>query len=164
MPINPPSDTWSVLKVGGTWVSRRHRWDTIGRLAKQRADESGARVLVVVSALSGVTNELQAIAEGAHGRVARISALVERHEAFARELDLDPGQVIGERLAALHALGDDARAASRPLDWQADVLGRGELLSSTLGRSEEHTSQLTSLERNQCGTSGVTTHSDNHRR
>src|SRR3546814_6285146 len=69
MPINPPSDTWIVLKFGGTSVSRRHRWDTIGRLAKQRADENGARVLVVVSALSGVTNELQAIAEGAHDRV-----------------------------------------------------------------------------------------------
>src|SRR3546814_557482 len=142
MPINPPSDTWIVLKFGGTSVSRRHRWDTIGRLAKQRADESGARVLVVVSALSGVTNELQAIAEGAHDRVARISALVERHEAFARELDLDPGQVIGERLATLRALGDDARAASHPLDWQADVLGQGELLSSTLGAAYLHAQGL----------------------
>src|SRR3546814_19376884 len=80
--------------------------------------------------------------EGAHDRVARISALVERHEAFARELDLDPGQVIGERLAALHALGDDARAASRPLDWQADVLGQCALLSSTLGASYLHAHTL----------------------
>src|SRR3546814_13734118 len=148
MPINPPSDTWIVLKFGGTSVSRRHRWDTIGRLAKQRADENGARVLVVVSALSGVTNELQAIAEGAHDRVARISALVERHEAFARELDLDPGQVIGERLAALRALGADARAASHPLDWQADVLGQGELLSSPLGAADLH---ATGLDVGRCG-------------
>src|SRR3546814_12216042 len=138
MPSNPPCDNWIVLKVGGTSVSGRHRWDTIGRLAKQRADESGARVLVVVSARSGVTNELQAIAEGAHDRVARISALVERHEAFARELDLDPAAILGERLAALRALGDDARAASHPLDWQADVLGQGEPLSSTPGAAHTH--------------------------
>src|SRR3546814_13878320 len=103
MPINPPSDTWIVLKFGGTSVSRRHRWDTIGRLAKQRADESGPRLLVVVSALSGVTNELQAIPEGAHDRVARISTLVEPHDAFARELDLAPAALLGERLPALPA-------------------------------------------------------------
>ena len=133
MPINSPSDSWIVLKFGGTSVSRRHRWDTIGRLAEQRADDNRSRVLVVVSALSGVTNELQAIAEGAPDRDARIAALVERHEAFARELDLDPDLVIGERLAALRALGTDPRAAGRALDWQADVLGHGELLSSALG-------------------------------
>ena len=49
------------------------------------------------------------------------------------ELGLDAGAVLGERLAALRGLLDDPRAASRPLDWQADVLGQGELLSSTLG-------------------------------
>ena len=55
---------WVVLKFGGTSVSRRNRWDTIGRLASKRMAEDGARVLVVVSALSGVTNELQAISNG----------------------------------------------------------------------------------------------------
>jgi diaminopimelate decarboxylase/aspartate kinase len=128
---------WVVLKFGGTSVSRRHRWDTIGRLAKKRAEEEGARVLVVVSALSGVTNELQAISNGdaADGRdiETRIDALVERHRAFCVELDLDPDGVLGARLAALRALGADPRAASRTLDWQAEVLAQGELLSSTLG-------------------------------
>lgn len=123
---------WIVLKFGGTSVSRRHRWDTIGRLASQRADDDGARVLVVVSALSGVTNALQAIADGREV-AARIDALVERHHAFCTELDLDPDAVLGERLSLLRALGDDPRAASRRLDWQAEVLAQGELLSSTLG-------------------------------
>ena len=41
------SDRWIVLKFGGTSVSRRHRWDTIGRLAKRRAEENDARILVV---------------------------------------------------------------------------------------------------------------------
>ena len=60
----PLPDRWLVLKFGGTSVSRRERWDTIGRLARERADMADARVLVVVSALSGVTNELQAICDG----------------------------------------------------------------------------------------------------
>lgn len=126
------ANRWVVLKFGGTSVSRRNRWDTIGTLAAKRMAEDGTRVLVVVSALSGVTNELQAIANG-DGIDARIAALVERHRAFCTELGLDADAVLGERLAALHALATDARAATRTLAWQAEVLAQGELLSSTLG-------------------------------
>ncbi len=126
------ADAWVVLKFGGTSVSRRHRWDTIGGLAQQRAADGATRVLVVVSALSGVTNELTGIADGREVD-ARIEALIERHRAFCAELDLDADQVLGERLTILRALGSDPRAAQRSLDWQADVLAQGELLSSTLG-------------------------------
>lgn len=132
MPASTSVDRWIVLKFGGTSVSRRHRWDTIGKLANKRAEETGARVLVVVSALSGVTNELTAIADGAADSRERVQALVRRHQEFLAELELG-AQVLDERLAALQALLDDPRAAARPLDWQAEVLGQGELLSSTLG-------------------------------
>jgi diaminopimelate decarboxylase/aspartate kinase len=129
-----PGARWTVLKFGGTSVSQRHRWDTIGRIARARADAApGARVVVVVSALSGVTNALQAIADGRTSAGEGMAALEARHRAFAGDLGLDPEAVIGERLAALRALADDARATTRPLDWQAEVLGQGELLSSTLG-------------------------------
>jgi diaminopimelate decarboxylase/aspartate kinase len=135
------ANRWVVLKFGGTSVSRRNRWDTIGRLAGKRMADDGVRVLVVVSALSGVTNELQAIANG-DDVDARIAALVERHRSFCGELGLDADHVLGERLAVLQALARDARAAARPLDWQAEVLAQGELLSSTLGaaylRSQGH--------------------------
>ena len=126
-------DQWIVLKFGGTSVSRRHRWDTIGRLALARAETEDARVLVVVSALSGVTNVLQAMADGSSEPGPQIDALVERHRAFAIELDLDPEATLAERIRVLRALGNDARAAERTLDWQAELLAQGELLSSTLG-------------------------------
>jgi len=116
MSASPLVDRWIVLKFGGTSVSRRHRWDTIGRIASKHMAEEGVRVLVVVSALSGVTNELQAIADGAIDREARIDALVERHRAFCAELELDPAQVLGERLSALRALASGAHADARPLD------------------------------------------------
>ncbi len=125
-------DRWIVLKFGGTSVSRRHRWDTIGKLAKKRAEETGSRVLVVVSALSGVTNELTAIADGAADSRERMAALVERHEAFLDELELGR-DVLATHLGTLQALLDDPRAQARPLDWQAEVLGHGELLSSSIG-------------------------------
>ncbi len=133
MPSPSTGTPWVVLKFGGTSVSQRHRWDTIGQLAHKRAAECDGRVLVVVSALSGVTNELTAIAAGATDAATRLDALVARHRAFVQELDLDPDAVLGERLAALRGLLDDARASTRPLDWQAEVLAQGELLSSTLG-------------------------------
>lgn len=123
---------WIVLKFGGTSVSQRHRWDTIGRLARQRAEEEGARVLVVVSALTGVTNALQAIADGADA-ASGMATLESRHRAFTAELELDADLVLGPRLDALRALAADPRAAARPLDWQAEVLAQGELLTSTLG-------------------------------
>ena len=135
---NAASGGWIVLKFGGTSVSRRHRWDTIGKLAKQRAEQTGGRVLVVVSALSGVTNELTAIADGAADSAQRVAALEARHREFLAELELDADAVLGERLAALHGLLADPRAAARPLDWQAEVLGQGELLSSTLGAAYLH--------------------------
>jgi diaminopimelate decarboxylase/aspartate kinase len=129
------STRWVVLKFGGTSVSRRTRWDTIGRLAAKRVQDESARVLVVVSALSGVTNELQAIANAGRGAAsdARVEALVERHRAFCAELGLDADAVLSERLDALRALAVDPRATHRGLDWQAELLAQGELLSSTLG-------------------------------
>ena len=130
MSYSPAAAPWVVLKFGGTSVSRRSRWDNIGRIASGRAQD--ARVLVVVSALSGVTNELQGVASG-DDIGGRIAALEARHRAFAVELELDAEAVLGERLATLRALGEDPRAASRDLAWQAEVLAQGELLSSTLG-------------------------------
>ncbi len=136
--VDPRIDrAWIVLKFGGTSVSRRHRWDTIGRLADQRAKDNDARVLVVVSALSGVTNVLQSVADGnvANGKEidTQIAALIERHRMFCADLDLDADAALGERFAALRALGNDSRTTTRSLDWQADVLAQGELLSSTIG-------------------------------
>ncbi|HHW4681532.1 MAG TPA: amino acid kinase family protein, partial [Xylella taiwanensis] len=133
MLASPTADRWIVLKFGGTSVSRRHRWDTIAMLVKKRVEEHGARVLIVVSALSGVTNELTAIAEGVVDSAQRVAALEQRHRDFLSELGLDAEAVLGTRFTILWDLLDDARAVTRSLDWQAELLGQGELLSSTLG-------------------------------
>jgi diaminopimelate decarboxylase/aspartate kinase len=129
------ADDWIVLKFGGTSVSRRHRWDIIGRLMRERAEGEQARVLVVVSALSGVTNELQAIVDQRHDADAvalRVEALVQRHLSFCAELQVEPS-LLDARLAELRALAVDPRRAGDGLGWAAEILAQGELLSSTLG-------------------------------
>ncbi|HEV2607574.1 MAG TPA: bifunctional aspartate kinase/diaminopimelate decarboxylase, partial [Xanthomonadaceae bacterium] len=134
--IDKNAPRWVVLKFGGTSVSERTRWDTIGALMRERAERDGVRVLAVVSALSGITNALQGVID-AHADnaacIGRIDAIAQRHREFARTLDLDADTVLDERLRALRGLIDDERRIGARLDWQAELLAQGELLSSTLG-------------------------------
>lgn len=126
---------WVVMKFGGTSVSSRVRWDTIGDLVAKRKSE-GFRVLVVVSAVSGVTNALVALSEtGAdvQARQAQAGTLEQRHRDFAAALGLDAEAVVGDLIAMLRALAVDPRASVAALDWQAEVLSLGELFSSRLG-------------------------------
>jgi diaminopimelate decarboxylase/aspartate kinase len=125
---------WIVLKFGGTSVSRRHRWENIGRLMRER-QQQGVGVVTVVSALSGVTDALKALIS-LHGDPAAMAAageaLIERHLAFARDLDVAP-EVLSHRVAELRRLVGDVRAAAGGHAWQAEVQAQGELWSSTLG-------------------------------
>jgi diaminopimelate decarboxylase/aspartate kinase len=131
---------WVVLKFGGTSVSQRTRWNQIGARLRERRTE-GAQVLVVVSALSGVTNALTSMAAAgkpAPTRIAEAEALATRHRDFAANLELDAETVIGDLLQRLLTLADDPRAAhegAAQLAWQAEVFGMGELLSSRLGQA-----------------------------
>ncbi|MGH8191725.1 MAG: hypothetical protein ACREP2_09795, partial [Rhodanobacteraceae bacterium] len=152
---------WVVLKFGGTSVATVERWRTILRLAVTRRDE-GMRVLVVVSALSGVTDALKALCACAAGeRSARMAELRERHRALASSMQLAQVEGMERWLGSLQSLlfplpsggggasapgeGErqrlrDAGGITRRLSrresgfaWQASVQAYGELLSSALG-------------------------------
>ena len=132
----PATAGWVVVKFGGTSVSTRPRWDTIARIAADWRGK-GKRVVVVVSALSGITDKLKAIAECGADAARRRSVrdeIVRRHEAMADELGLEHTPLL-PWLAHLIALVDDPRAAAGDLPWQAEVLALGEQLSSTLGQA-----------------------------
>src|SRR5688572_16832568 len=150
----PRAPEFIVLKFGGTSVSTKERWANIAALAKARRDE-GARVVIVVSALSGVTDALKAICDrAARGEDVDDAAhtLITRHREFVRELGLPETPELAEMLERLGGLcrrglsPDDVRAkpvgAEAPptatpaigsLPWQAEVLALGELMSSSLG-------------------------------
>ncbi|TDR48529.1 aspartate kinase [Tahibacter aquaticus] len=126
---------WIVVKFGGTSVSTRPRWDTICRIARDWHAQ-GKRVLIVVSALSGITDKLKTIAEARGDRDKREAVraeILDRHEAMFAELGLSDRATLQYWLDRLTALSQDSRAENAELPWQAEVLALGEQLSSTLG-------------------------------
>jgi diaminopimelate decarboxylase/aspartate kinase len=136
MSASPPqAPRFVVLKFGGTSVAAKPRWDNIVELVRARRRE-GLRVVVVVSALSGVTNALQAIIDAAaRGEPldAHAAALADRHLKFVGELGLPQAPLLNEWLARLASLCADPRREGAQLPWQAEVLALGELMSSSLG-------------------------------
>jgi diaminopimelate decarboxylase/aspartate kinase len=122
------------MKFGGTSVATAPRWRNILELAASRRAE-GARVLIVVSALSGVTDTLKHIASQGDvaDRAAQASALRERHHALCGDMQLDVPANLHARLDDLATLAADGYAELGELPWSAQVQAHGELLSSTLG-------------------------------
>ncbi|HEX5960444.1 MAG TPA: aspartate kinase, partial [Rhodanobacteraceae bacterium] len=127
------------MKFGGTSVATVERWRTILELACARR-ATGARVLVVVSALAGVTDALKALCARPEGeRAAAVAQLAARHRSLAAEMGLAEVAGLERWLASLHGLalpahaGRTVQAGERGYSWQAAVQAHGELLSSTLG-------------------------------
>ena len=126
-----PDAPWVVLKFGGTSVATVERWKTILKLAAARRAE-GARVLAVVSALSGITDALKALCTCTAGqRATALAGIVERHRQLAAQMRLADLAGMEHWLASLQALV--AAAAPGQLLWQAAVQAHGELLSSAMG-------------------------------
>src|SRR5690606_31940961 len=126
---------WVVVKFGGTSVSTRPRWDNIASIAATHR-EAGKRVLIVVSALSGITDLLKGIGDG-YADLPRCMELretiVARHRTLFGELGLPRRNALDACMARLEHLLADPRRCSGDFDWQAEVLAIGELSSSTLG-------------------------------
>jgi aspartate kinase len=131
-----------VMKFGGTSVADAGAIRRLGAIARA-AFEGGSLPVVVVSAMSGVTDRLLALAEaaaaGGHGSIdPEIEALRVRHHAALRELvpadaarvcaaEID--RIFGDLRAMLTALAILREASPRSRDGIAAV---GELASSRL--------------------------------
>ena len=122
------------MKFGGTSVATLPRWQNIRELVASRRAE-GARVLVVVSALTGITDALkQLCAQGDQGkRNEAAQAITQRHYELLEHMQLALPDTLGARLHDLAALADEGAAALGELAWQAQVQAHGELMSSALG-------------------------------
>lgn len=126
---------WIVLKFGGTSVSSVSNWRNILSIAHDRL-EGGAKVLIVHSALSGVTDRLEkllaAAVEGRHQPF--LDELRDRHVELASSLGFDAAPIIEPFLLELSGLLSDI-SVNRGLDdrSRAQVMAMGELLSTTIG-------------------------------
>ena len=127
---------WIVLKFGGTSVSSVSNWRNIRGIALDRL-ASGANVLIVHSALSGVTDRLErllaAAVEGGHPPL--FEELRHRHLNLASSLGIAEASDLLEPffnelstlLVAVHSTrGSDDRTRAR-------VMAMGELLATTIG-------------------------------
>jgi diaminopimelate decarboxylase/aspartate kinase len=125
---------WIVMKFGGTSVATLPRWQNILELVASRRAE-GARVLVVVSALSGITDALkQLCAEGEKGkRNEAAKAIATRHDELLSHMQLTMPDTLAARLKDLATLADEGSSRLGELAWAAQVQAHGELLSSALG-------------------------------
>lgn len=131
------TEPWLVLKFGGTSVSGPRQWRTIASLARQRLDD-GYRVLLVCSAVAGVTDALQALADKAGDyAAAEVEAILDRHRQLAKELEIeaedlmqDAGFEITRQLDLITNATDQAdRYAAL-----ASLLPVGEWLSTRIGQ------------------------------
>lgn len=129
-----PDPSWIVCKFGGTSVSTRSRWATIANVVRAHRDD-GIRPFLVCSALSGVSDQLEALLLDARDGdpTATLEALRERHDALARDLGVDAA-VLDDRFERLRKLVNDvSEADALSPRLRAAVMAHGELLSTRLG-------------------------------
>lgn len=130
----PATAPWVVMKFGGTSVATLPRWQNILELVASRRAE-GAHVLVVVSALSGITDALKALCkvEDRSKRIEAARVISQRHYELLEHMQLALPETLGARLHELAELAEQGPAALGELAWQAQVQAHGELMSSALG-------------------------------
>lgn len=124
-----------VLKFGGTSVSTRARWETIEQIAASYLAR-GERPFIVCSAVSGVSNLLEALLEqairGEHAPT--LEAVRDKHEVLATSLDIDMMEHISEELSLIERLAHGASLTQEVSPrLQAMVMACGELMSTKLG-------------------------------
>lgn len=126
--------SWLVIKLGGTSVSRGEYWaNIVKRLHDARKD--GRRIIIVHSAIAGVTNLLERMAEepDTRQRTRMLADIAARHETLAHELGTRIPAEFRKRLGELEALLARGPAASP--GRRARVLGCGEYLLSPLAHA-----------------------------
>jgi bifunctional diaminopimelate decarboxylase / aspartate kinase len=126
---------WVVLKFGGTSVSTPSNWHNIVSVIRARI-AAGLRPVVVHSALSGITDKLEALIAAAPA--GRHASVLEHIEAKHRNLAAELGIVLSGQFETF--IEDLRQTASRLalggiLDdaVRARIMATGELLATTLG-------------------------------
>jgi len=132
---------WIVLKFGGTSVSSLPNWNNIaGVVAERRAQ--GARLLIVHSAFTGITDRLERLLDAAlaHGRAEEpgleleLRSIEERHRRLAAELAVPLGEEVERRLAELREVAAGVALVGEVSDrTRARVLAAGELMATHIG-------------------------------
>jgi len=128
------ASAWFVLKFGGTSVSSLANWRNIAKVASDRA-AGGARVLIVHSAITGITDRLERLLDSALVRAHEdeLRAIEERHHRLAAELGISVGDV-EKHLQELRQIAAGVALVGEVSDrTRARVMSTGELMATELG-------------------------------
>jgi len=124
------AEQWLVLKFGGTSVAGAQQWETIASTVRARRSD-GYRVLLVCSAVSGVTNLLETLAEEVDSETT-LAEILQIHYALAEQLEVNFDHRLAEAEQQIfHCLEQIARTPGP--EWKAALLATGEWLSTRLG-------------------------------
>ncbi len=126
---------WIVLKFGGSSVSSLATWRNIAKVAAARLAD-GARVLIVHSAVTGITDRLEKLLAAARGdaQEEELKLIQERHQRLAAELGLPLGPDCERQLGELRQIAAGIALIGEVSDrTRARVMSSGELLASDLG-------------------------------
>ncbi|MGH8202210.1 MAG: aspartate kinase, partial [Steroidobacteraceae bacterium] len=136
---------WIVLKFGGSSVSSLANWRNIAKVAAAR-HAAGARVLIVHSAVTGITNRLEKLLSAARGEAQEeeLKLIEERHRRLAGELGIPLGPDCERQLAELRHIAAGIALIGEVSDrTRARVMSSGELLATDLGARFLRTQGLT---------------------
>ncbi len=126
---------WVVLKFGGTSVSSASNWRVIEGIVRARLEQE-LRPLVVHSALAGVSNRLEAIADAEVGSETddALKAIERQHRALAEALDVDGTTLLSPWLAELRQLSTGVKLLGETsAKTRARLMALGELMATSLG-------------------------------
>ncbi len=133
--MNSPSQPWVVLKFGGTSVATAHNWRMIAGVVEKRRKQ-GKRVLIVHSAVTGVSNQLERIATTTtrHDFSAVVATIMSVHKDLARDLGVDADVLLKNEYIELHELasGIGLLGEASP-KAHARLMALGELMATRLG-------------------------------
>ena len=126
---------WIVLKFGGTSVSNLPNWKNIAAVARKRGAD-GANVLIVHSAVSGITDRLEkllnAALTGEHGEV--LEGIIARHRQLCDELGVGTSPQLEGYFTELGVLTQGIHLTQELSDrTRAMVMSNGELMATEIG-------------------------------
>jgi diaminopimelate decarboxylase/aspartate kinase len=124
------ADKWIVLKFGGTSVAGRSQWETIASLARARRSE-GFRVLLVCSAVAGVTDRLNSLAYKPDS-TGLLEELLDTHRKLGRDLEVDEQNWLPESQERFQECLQNLSHEPGP-QFRAALLAMGEWLSTKIG-------------------------------
>jgi diaminopimelate decarboxylase/aspartate kinase len=128
--LSTVAENWIVLKFGGTSVAGRRQWETIARLAESRRSD-GFRVLLVCSAVAGVTNLLNELTFKP-GSADRLEEILEIHRRLGRELEVDEELWLAQAEVRLQECLNDLTHEPGHR-YRAALVAMGEWLSTRIG-------------------------------